>query len=404
MRSQLKPILLLSFFGVAACGDGGSTSASARQLSVETRTADGKEVATIDYKVAHVSTVPANAEQTIQLSVRERFRVRGHEWEHRPRQAVLLIGGNSIAARAIFDLDFQDYDWATYVAQTGLDVFMMEFQGFGLSPRPQMDDPCNVSTAQQQSLLIPNPLSATCSPSYPHTLTTIQSDWDEMDTVVDFIRNLRGVDRVSFIGNSLGGIRIGGYAARHPEKVDRVVLQGPAYFRLPANHPANLPPAVIPAAGFPMTLQTLDTLRATLWDAGVTCAGQVDPAARDAAWSAILDNDPIGRTWGLSGVSRVRTTQLWGWTSEAAFTAPTLVIVGQTDTAVGGQPQMLYTDLAAPSKVFVTVQCASHLMSWEMQREFLFKASAQWIRTGEFQNATNGTFFVDASGNVSPTP
>jgi alpha-beta hydrolase superfamily lysophospholipase len=31
-----------------------------------------------------------------------------------------------------------------FLAQDGFDVFAMDLQGYGLSTRPRMDDPCNI--------------------------------------------------------------------------------------------------------------------------------------------------------------------------------------------------------------------------------------------------------------------
>ncbi|MDP6652874.1 MAG: hypothetical protein QGF90_12325 [Gammaproteobacteria bacterium] len=54
-----------------------------------------------------------------------------------------------------------------------------------------------------------------------HWLSTTQADWDELETVVDYIRELRGVEKVSLIGWSAGATRSGGYTARNPDKVDK---------------------------------------------------------------------------------------------------------------------------------------------------------------------------------------
>src|SRR5215471_13537508 len=98
-----------------------------------------------------------------------------------------------------------------------------------------MNDPCNLAKDAQAPFV-----SAPCAPTYPHQLTTIASDWDDIDAVVDYIRALRRVDKVSLLGWSLGGPRSGGYTARHPEKVERLVLLAPAYNRdAPANPPAQ---------------------------------------------------------------------------------------------------------------------------------------------------------------------
>ena len=113
-----------------------------------------------------------------------------------------------------------------YLAQAGFDVFAMDTTGYGRSTRPTaMNDPCNLAREQQVGL-IPLLLTAPCSPSYPHQLTTIASDWNDIEAVVDYIRQLRHVDRINLVGWSLGGPRAAGYAAQHPEKVQKLVLTG----------------------------------------------------------------------------------------------------------------------------------------------------------------------------------
>jgi hypothetical protein len=41
--------------------------------------------------------------------------------------------------------------------------------------------------------LIPAP----CAASYPHPLTTIASDWNDLGAVIDSLRSLRHVEKVS---------------------------------------------------------------------------------------------------------------------------------------------------------------------------------------------------------------
>ena len=146
---------LLGFTGVSAQDQ----QVAARECTVEEGT---PQILTCEHRVPHISTVPANAGAGIQLSVRER--VRSDIDDGNPRKAVLMIHGASVPVRPGFELRRDHYDWALWLAkQGGFDVFMLDFQGSGLSPRPKMDDPCNANPAQQ-SALIPNPLSATCEP------------------------------------------------------------------------------------------------------------------------------------------------------------------------------------------------------------------------------------------------
>lgn len=89
----------------------------------------------INHQVAHVSAVPANAGQTVQLYVRE--------YDGTPpgpnarRKVVLMLHGRSVPSVVAFDLqhDGGKYSWAQYLAKAGFDVFLMELTGSGLSPR-----------------------------------------------------------------------------------------------------------------------------------------------------------------------------------------------------------------------------------------------------------------------------
>jgi len=88
--------------------------------------------------VLHVSTVPANKGEKVHLFVRER--------DSTPpgapsRRAVLMLHGRTVPALPGFDLDHEQYSWAGDLAQKGFDVFVMDLQGSGRSPRPKMDDP-----------------------------------------------------------------------------------------------------------------------------------------------------------------------------------------------------------------------------------------------------------------------
>jgi pimeloyl-ACP methyl ester carboxylesterase len=378
--------------------------------NVDPREGEDEQVLTIDRFVPHISTVPANAGEHVELFVRERVR-RGDDDEranvdqrHR-RPVVLMITGSTQPAIVPFDVRFQNYSWMAFLARAGFDVFAMDLTGYGLSPRPQMDDACNAADAEQTALLIPNPLPAPCSPSYPFNLTTAQSDWDEIDTVVDYLRELRHVKKVSLIGWSLGGPRAGGYAARHPDKVKRLVLYAPSYDRL---EPSD-PPSELPETGVPLTVRTIASFFSN-WDRQVRCTNQFTPAIRDVLRATILDFDPVGRTWGTpSNIlwrAPVQNTR-WGWNPASAglIEAPTLLIRGDLDTQVPvDQVRALYEDLVGvpDHRVFVHVACAAHQLVWENQHLILLGASAEWLRDGMFAEQSTGAFFVDANGRVHP--
>jgi pimeloyl-ACP methyl ester carboxylesterase len=397
-------------FGLLAAGgcDAPSEPARARALNVGAQQLETANVITIDHGVPHISTVAANAGDRVELFLRER--VRSDIAEH-PREAVLMIHGRSVPVLAAAELRHEDYDWALWLARSGgLDVFMLDFQGSGRSPRPKMDDPCNVPTAQQ-GILIPNPLSATCPHSYPATLNTSDSDLDEMDTVIEYIRSLRGVDKVHLVGWSGGAFRAGPYAARYPEKVASLFLFAPAFntaFRGP-------PPISDPT---PMTLSTRAGAFAG-WDVEIKCEDQRVADIEDVIWAAIMENDELGRVWGPpppgappgsppEGVMRVRQSVnkpfVWNADVAARITTPTLILRGEFDTGQGSLQHVaeLYALVQNDNKLRFTVQCAGHYMQWEKQRHVLHQISKEWIKNGRVAGFKQGEFVVDKDGNVIP--
>src|SRR6266576_2645515 len=181
-------------------------------LTQSTLADDGDHVVTVDHYVPVRSIVPSMAGQISQIYVRERTQaglvLRSASLTDR---VVLFVHGAGTPAEVAFDVPYQDYSWMAYLAAAGFDVFSMDTTGYGRSTRPAaMNDPCNL-TPEQQSGFVPGLIAVRCAPSYPHQLTTIASDWDDVGAVVDYLRSLRHVDRVSLIAWSLGGPRSAGY-------------------------------------------------------------------------------------------------------------------------------------------------------------------------------------------------
>ncbi len=391
---------------------------------------DTPNILTCDHRVPHISTVPANRNESVELFVRERVKDSGKE----PSKVVLMIHGLSVPILPGFELRTDHYDWALWLAQAGgFDVFMLDFQGSGRSPLPDRDidvmkNPCNVNPAQL-SILIPNPLPdlsrcpSPTEPSYLSQLINSKSDWDELDTVIDYIRNLRGVDKVALVSWSQGSFRIGPYAVQHPEKVESLLFYAPIFnpngraskagtrFDSPAALPVSNPAAQF---GFPMTLTTKAGLESS-WTRELQCDGQREEGIQEFVWSSIMDNDKIGSTWGSppeapEGVMRVRNPFLWGWNSNTVTLdgtlgglVPVLIIYGELDTQVAASPfsvPALYDAIPGTSKLMFKVACAGHFMVWEKQRRVLHHISKEWLEHGAVEGFTNGSFFVDTEGNL----
>jgi len=194
--------------------------------SGQARLATSAQFRTTDYMVPHISTVPANAGAWVELFLREKVDRSGPP----QRPVVLMLHGALSPAVPTFDLGFENYSWMESLANAGFDVFAFDHTGYGLSPRPMMDNPCNVSEAEQKLYLVGTTLAQTCTPSHPFQLSTLASDVDEVDRIVDYIRELRGVDKVHLVGWSRGGNRAGAYAAKYPKKVDRMLLLAPGQY------------------------------------------------------------------------------------------------------------------------------------------------------------------------------
>lgn len=349
---------------------------------------DGSAILTIDHYVRTVSKVPAIAGQTTTIYVREKVRagnaLRGAT---APDRVVLFIHGAGTPSEVAFDVPYEGYSWMRYLADAGFDVFAMDVTGIGRSTRPgPMNDPCNLSP-QQQAALVPALIPAPCPPSYGKTLTTIANDWDDINAVVDYLRALRRVDKVSTVAWSQGGPRSGGYAAQHPEKIHRQVMLAPAY------NPAGAagPPSAPAANAVPFNTQSLADFNA-LWGRQTACPDQWTAGAHDVVWSEMLASDPVGATWG-TGVRRAPATPSWGFNQAVVskMQTPTLMVAGIHDGQV--QPErvhQLYMDHGAKEKVFIDLGCSSHNAMWEKNHLLLFRASLEWLTAGSVNGQTSG--------------
>lgn len=363
-----------------------ATCISALCLAAPAFADDAQRLLSVDHYVRVKSTAPSIAGQMAQIYVRERARTGTVTRGAGPDNVVLFIHGAGTPAEVAFDVPYQDYSWMAYLARAGYDTFSMDTTGYGRSTRPPaMNDPCNLS-AEQQKQFVPATIPAACSASYPYNVTTIQSDWDDVGAVIDYLRALRHVDKVSIVAWSLGGVRAGGYAAQHPEKVGKLVFLAPGYSR---DRPANAPP--LPAPGTGMNSQSRADFDQN-WDRQAPCSGQYDRGASQSVWTNMLASDPVGATWG-TGVRRAPNTTSWGFGPPvvAKLTIPTLMVSGEHDKqADPSRVRDLYADLGAEQKVFVDLACSSHNAMWERNHMLLFRASLEWLQKGAVDGKSSG--------------
>ena len=340
---------------------------------------DASRLIRLDHYLPIRSSVPAIAGQTSAIYIREvvlpATALRSASLENR---VVLFVHGAGTPAEVAFDPSYQDYSWMAYLARAGFDVFAMDMTGYGRSTRPPaMHDACNLSPEQHSP----------CPASYAQQMTTLSSDWNDISGVVDHLLALRHVQRLDLIGWSLGGPRAGGYAAQHPGKVRKLVLLSPAYNRTAVASA----PAQVPAAGPAFNTQSRDEFYAN-WNRQLGCPNQYDQEAAESVWSAMLESDPVGATWG-TGVRRAPNVTTWGWNPAmvAKLNIPVLLIAGAYDKQVLPQKvRELYDDLPSKQKVMVDLACSSHNALWERNHLLLFQASLDFLTKGTVNGMEQG--------------
>lgn len=367
MRSRLLPLLALGF--VAAC------ATAPRESADVTRT---------DHYVAVKSPAPGLAGGETRLYVREVASSSASPIPA-PERVVLFIHGSGTPAEVSFDVGYKDYSWMAYLARAGFDAFSLSLTGYGGSTRPAaMNDVCNLPKAQQAQF-VPSMIPAACEAKQSSAISTMDSDWAEIAATVDYLRKLRGVDKVALVAWSQGGPRSAGYAARNPDKVSRIFALAPSYVRdMPSADPGTLPNG-------PMNVQSHKDFAAN-WDRQVGCSGQYEPAASDAIWSQMLESDPVGARWG-AGVRRAPNVNSYGFNQSLAsrLSVPYAMATGEHDKQVAPERvRALYQDLGSRDKVLVELACSSHNAMWERNHALLFKASLEWLKDGQVEGKRSG--------------
>lgn len=340
-----------------------------------------------DHYVPVTSTAPSIAGQPAKLYVREVALAGQAERNAKAHGVVVFVHGSGTPSSVSFDPQYTDHSWMAYLAKEGFDTFSLDLTGYGGSTRPApMADPCNLSQDEQKKM-IPGTLKAQCPNTHAKALSTMGSDWDDIAATVDYLRKLRGVDKVHLVGWSQGGPRIVGYVARDASKVGRIAILAPAYNRtIP-----NAAPNPLPTIDGPMSMQSRADFDAN-WKRQAPCAGQYEPAAMKAIFDDMLGSDPIGSKW-EPAIRRAPRVPTWGFGKDAVakVQVPFLMVAGEHDAqVVPARVRELYADYGAKDKVFVDLACSSHNAMWEKNRRLLFKATADWLRDGRVDGKSSG--------------
>ena len=235
--------------------------------------------------------------------------------------------GPSIVA---YDLQYRDYSFMAVLARAGFDVFTMSHTGYGPSPRPLMDDPCNVD-AEFQPLLV------------PHVLKELQPAALSVQARVEPQRVGRAGNRDTLHQES---------ARRGPGEPRRLVHRRAARGRLrgAASGRGGQARAVRARAVFSATTsrprRCRNRARPRCCRRGSSCctaAGRTTCAAKGSSktrrsatryWREIMAVDEVGARLGADGegIMRAPNRMNFGWRANLArIQAPTLVLLGEFD-------------------------------------------------------------------------
>lgn len=342
-----------------------------------------------EHRVQVQSIAPATKGKTVSLYVREVSSANPPE-----PIPVLFVHGAGTPAEVAFDVPVQGYSWMAYLAEKGFATYATDMTGYGRSERPAaMEDRCNLSVEQQQQ-----EFGTACKASVATALTTMESDWQDIDAVVEFVRKRHNSSTVHLVGWSQGGPRTLGYAHKHADKIANVVVLAPAYNRQAA---AQATDAILSGAAITKQSQA-DFLKQ--WNGQAPCVGQYEPRVAEAVWKEMLASDQVGAKWG-SGVRRAPRVPTFGWTPAevAATRTPVLMAIGNTDGQVNPERvRELYADLGSSKKVLLELACNSHNAMWETGATKLFDATYQWLHGSTYNGNSNGIIVLESSLKVSP--
>jgi pimeloyl-ACP methyl ester carboxylesterase len=280
-----------------------------------------------------------------------------------PKRTLLYVHGATYPSETAFDLTLDGQSWMDYLAAHGWDVWLVDLRGYGRSTRPpEMEQP-----------------AADNSP-----IVTTDVAIRDVGSAVEHVRRVTGVDRVTLLGWSWGTTIMGGYAATHPDKVDRLVLYAPVWLRTTPSQLAGSGP-------LPAYRTVAKDAAKQRWLNGVPedkKAGLI-PAGWFEAWAdATWATDPKAAASGLlrapNGVIK-DIREYWladkPYYDPAKIEAPTLLVVAEWDQDTPPyMAQTLFGKLSsAPWKRLVMIGEGTHTVLMERNRLQLFREVQQFL-------------------------
>lgn len=323
------------------------------------------DVVTTDYYVNHKSIDDAyrqaKADPTVLLHVRELVLAGNERSAPREGKVIVFAHGLTVPGYIAFDLPCEVCSIMRHFALAGWDCFTLDYEGYGRSTRqPTMDFP----------EAFPNAKAPT------HT----EVDVDDLARVVEFVRSLRGVDKVHLLGWSLAASRTAPiYTIQHSERVAKLVLFAPAYRNLGLLEPNR---GQADASEAKKVLLTRPAIEGWL-RLGAT-AETVMPGAFETFRDAMLASDPRSGEQGgqvrFPGGRMVDFLRSNPQFDAAKITVPTLVIRGVLDTfGTAADSKRLVEEIGAVTKQFIEIPGGSHSLPWERVNTQFFEEVRKFL-------------------------
>ena len=268
---------------------------------------------------------------------------------------VLFVHGATYPAETSFDLQLDGISWMDYIASRGYDVYLVDVRGYGRSTRPaEMDQP-----AERNQPIVRTDTAAR-----------------DFGAAADFIRKRRNIAKLNVMGWSWGTSIVATYTSQNNDKVNRLVLYAPQWFR----------------DRRPVDSEVLGAYRVVTVDAalkrmavGIPAGKKPMPDAWAQAWAdATFASDPAGASANPRFLRAPNGVVIDGreyWAAgkplydPAAIRVPTLLIVAEWDADTPVQmAQALFPKLQnARPKRLVIIGEGTHSVLMESNRMQLFR-------------------------------
>jgi pimeloyl-ACP methyl ester carboxylesterase len=180
-HGTLLAVFFLSLCPAAICGT--KNSGTSQKLAGSANDIRGKE----HYAIR----------DGLRIYLWEKYQASLEQTYARTGKVALLVHGGTWSGRPDFDLQIRDYSLMDFLAKNGYDVWAIDIHGYGHSDKTEKD------------------------------WSDARSAAADINTAVDYITKLRGVEKVYLLGWSAGTQRAGLFTMQHPERVAALILYAP---------------------------------------------------------------------------------------------------------------------------------------------------------------------------------